>query len=281
MYQFYFWVVFLIIVILSYIFPRIILKQRGVNLPKISFICLVFIIASVGFCVELFSFDSVVNSFMQVSVDDIREHASRAVEVKLESNKADFSSEGVTWDVETKALYVSKQPEYMSVMGDGVLKDGEIGGTLTIKVYCPKISESNMEDYKTVHELYENYVKPFEYGGSCTISAMGDDYRCYMGADTEIVLVDDSDNTWELSDYSGCCLISKNGASPTIVDNPTYREPTPKNPSSSSSPKKCSNCGGTGYVKYYYGSSDLEAWLSGHDSYTLGKCTSCKGTGRG
>ena len=48
----------------------------------------------------------------------------------------------------------------------------------------------------------------------------------------------------------------------------------------SSSGSKCPNCNGTGYVRYYYGSSDLEAYLSGHDPYTTGPCTMCNGTGR-
>lgn len=52
------------------------------------------------------------------------------------------------------------------------------------------------------------------------------------------------------------------------------------NSSSGSSSGKCIVCNGTGYVKYYYGSSDLEAWLTGHDAYTVGECTSCKGTGK-
>lgn len=42
----------------------------------------------------------------------------------------------------------------------------------------------------------------------------------------------------------------------------------------------CYWCGGTGKVKYNYGSSDLEAILSGHDPYTYGTCGSCGGTGR-
>lgn len=42
---------------------------------------------------------------------------------------------------------------------------------------------------------------------------------------------------------------------------------------------ECSVCNGTGYVKYYYGSSDLEAILDGHDPYTTGTCTSCDGKG--
>lgn len=43
---------------------------------------------------------------------------------------------------------------------------------------------------------------------------------------------------------------------------------------------KCAICNGTGYVKYYYGESDLQAYLDGHDPYTVGKCTSCGGTGK-
>lgn len=50
--------------------------------------------------------------------------------------------------------------------------------------------------------------------------------------------------------------------------------------SSSSSGNVCSRCNGTGGVRYNYGSSDLEAVLSGHDPYTYGTCGSCGGTGR-
>ena len=50
--------------------------------------------------------------------------------------------------------------------------------------------------------------------------------------------------------------------------------------SSSSSGNKCYTCNGSGYVKYYYGSSALEAWLSGHDDYEFGSCPSCHGSGK-
>lgn len=50
--------------------------------------------------------------------------------------------------------------------------------------------------------------------------------------------------------------------------------------SSGSSSGKCIVCNGTGYVKFYYGNSDLEAWLSGHDPYTFVVCSSCGGTGK-
>ncbi|MCI8698055.1 MAG: hypothetical protein HFF29_02950 [Oscillospiraceae bacterium] len=41
----------------------------------------------------------------------------------------------------------------------------------------------------------------------------------------------------------------------------------------------CLLCNGTGTIRFYYGSSDLEAILSGHDPYTLGTCPMCNGRG--
>lgn len=42
---------------------------------------------------------------------------------------------------------------------------------------------------------------------------------------------------------------------------------------------KCDLCNGTGKVKYYYGSSALEAYLSGHNDYEYGPCSRCDGKG--
>ena len=50
--------------------------------------------------------------------------------------------------------------------------------------------------------------------------------------------------------------------------------------SSNKNKNKCIVCNGTGYVKYNYGDSDLQAYLDGYDHYTVGKCTSCNGSGR-
>jgi hypothetical protein len=72
--------------------------------------------------------------------------------------------------------------------------------------------------------------------------------------------------------YEGC--LYKNGSE--IYSHYVKTEPK-KRPSSSSG--KCIICNGTGYVKYYYGESDLEAYLAGQDPYTVGKCTSCNGRG--
>lgn len=42
---------------------------------------------------------------------------------------------------------------------------------------------------------------------------------------------------------------------------------------------RCGLCNGTGSVKYYYGSSDLEAYFNGQRPYTYGTCGSCGGSG--
>lgn len=63
----------------------------------------------------------------------------------------------------------------------------------------------------------------------------------------------------------------------------TYVKTVISNSSTSSSGNKekvtCTMCNGTGSVKSYYGSSDLEAVLSGHDPYTFIKCSTCDGKG--
>ena len=43
--------------------------------------------------------------------------------------------------------------------------------------------------------------------------------------------------------------------------------------------EKCYVCDGTGIVKYYYGSSAIEAWLDGHEDSWYSKCWNCDGTG--
>lgn len=52
------------------------------------------------------------------------------------------------------------------------------------------------------------------------------------------------------------------------------------NYSGSSANKKCTMCNGTGSAKYYYGESDLEALLTGHNTYEWGPCPMCGGTGK-
>ena len=58
-----------------------------------------------------------------------------------------------------------------------------------------------------------------------------------------------------------------------------FDDPIDASNSSKKSRHKCAVCNGTGHVRYYYGSSDFEAYITGHDPYTIGKCTSCGGSG--
>lgn len=64
----------------------------------------------------------------------------------------------------------------------------------------------------------------------------------------------------------------------------TLRERRPKRPvyqeePAPSGPRPCPACNGSGTTRYYYGSSDLEAILSGHDPYILDTCPMCGGSG--
>lgn len=65
--------------------------------------------------------------------------------------------------------------------------------------------------------------------------------------------------------------LKKNGAE-------IYREEKDSKESKESK-EVCPVCGGSGLIKYNYGSSDLEAVLSGHDPYTFSQCYKCLGKG--
>lgn len=50
--------------------------------------------------------------------------------------------------------------------------------------------------------------------------------------------------------------------------------------SSSGKSRTCPQCNGSGVIKYYYGASDLEAYLDGQEPYTMDTCPTCHGTGK-
>lgn len=82
--------------------------------------------------------------------------------------------------------------------------------------------------------------------------------------------------------YSGSSSTTNNSS--TISEKPSNsgdRDSSTSSTSSSRGKEKvtCSTCNGTGSVKYYYGSSALEAALDGHNDYEYGPCPSCDGKG--
>lgn len=64
----------------------------------------------------------------------------------------------------------------------------------------------------------------------------------------------------------------------TVIPEESYSASEPQNKTISQK-VKCSMCNGSGHVKYYYGSSSLEAALDGYDDYQVGPCCSCDGKG--
>ena len=59
-----------------------------------------------------------------------------------------------------------------------------------------------------------------------------------------------------------------------------YAQSFNRKPSGSGSSGKCPWCNGTGQMKYYYGSSALEAFIDGQPNSYYAKCGGCGGTGK-
>lgn len=68
-------------------------------------------------------------------------------------------------------------------------------------------------------------------------------------------------------------------AKKSSVSNSGKKSSSSSSKTESKKSRKCPNCNGSGIVKFYYGSSDLEAYLDGVDPYTWEECPMCHGTG--
>lgn len=141
------------------------------------------------------------------------------------------------------------------------------------------VYHSNMFEELSDTEKLEFFQKIYE------IDHINGYYTGIM-TDTEIIIIPDKGIT-----YTGTYSVAagwklKQELCPTNSDSDFIKYfyyTRGKSGSSSSSidlGEKCYVCNGTGVVRYNYGSSDLEAILSGHDPYTYGQCSSCGGTGR-
>ena len=77
--------------------------------------------------------------------------------------------------------------------------------------------------------------------------------------------------------FDGALMMHQKGV---VGDKTVYRAAASNKKKDKTSNKKvCSVCNGTGTQRYYYGSSTIEAWLSGHEDSELGQCYHCHGTG--
>lgn len=197
---------------------------------------------------------------------------------------AQMDANELSWQVDISDVSIEKEPGFYLWERD-LLSNGWLEGTVVISLDVPQIYEAleskvdigrgfeSEYDYtwEEIKELYFDYVNPLEEGYN-----RSEERHITSYADVKVIFVDSEANQYwiEKQGYKVKFNLYKNGEC-------VYRDESSNSSSnSSSSGSKCPNCNGTGYVKYYYGSSDLEAALSGHDSYTVGECSMCDGTGK-
>lgn len=148
-----------------------------------------------------------------------------------------------------------------------------------------RVEPSELPPPEQVHESIigiSGIVSDIKYSlGSSSINFYPRNYRSSIKINS--VTLQDKDGylfTAECRCYdsngNNSCNILMNGEGLSVPaekerDKPVYN---------SDNSEKCYWCNGTGYMKYNYGESDLEAILSGHDPYTYSQCGSCLGTGK-
>lgn len=206
--------------------------------------------------------------------EELKAEIEAYLEPQIAAYKKTFGIDDLTVDIQFKKLEINKP----LVDSDGdVYCNGSIFATVRDIMYSPSVAEKLLRGEFTDELLRQLSIVEFDYsnfkhedytiilssrlavpifkdnnGNEYTISdslVLKDDIICYITTDAQLVCdakVGDNVNA-VLNEYMGS-LPSGNG---------------------------CPHCNGSGYVKYYYGSSDLEAYLDGYDPYTVGKCTSC------
>ena len=113
-----------------------------------------------------------------------------------------------------------------------------------------------------------------------TLASKGYDASIYLNCNA--FLIDDKDCVYFVQDNSVFSWPYGNDDDMTkLVD---HIESAPGSGTSGTTGAKststCPRCGGSGKVKYWNVSNDLEAELLGPDAYDYGICTNCNGTGR-
>ena len=120
-------------------------------------------------------------------------------------------------------------------------------------------------------EMNEFYHKIMRYMSTYDLYGFDFDDDNIGGA----LIIEDGSDEFTFTDYS----MYKNGEKVASTKDNAYDENGNEIVAKKSGKKKCYWCNGTGSVKYYYGGSDLEAYLDGHDASWYGQCGSCGGTG--
>lgn len=213
------------------------------------------------------------------------EEAYQEIDARMAQKPQEFDEQHDGQETICRVNYVEeitvRQPSFTleGISRGPFVKDGWVGGTADVIIDCPaaypyleKEPEAyNLSDVEELDRIQEeiliyktgtNDLPEWEYW---TV-----DKYSFRIEFNEFYFLDSEGNQYRISYYVDDAWIFKNGD--CVYD---YHRST-----SSGSGEKCSWCNGTGYVKYNYGDSDLEAILSGNDPYTYGVCGSCGGTGK-
>lgn len=221
------------------------------------------------FVVICFGVRMLITNSAQKTEEECQQMVADSVEQYLRAFDEMYDNQGISYEIEYIEMEIG-QPTF-SWTADIFVEPGWIRGEIRLPIdtpvaypYLEKEPESyTMEDLAALSELQKDLF-------AATVKV---DARWTRNVHADVIFLDREGNEYMLE--SGKLL--KNGE-PVFED--TF-VPIPFDPSDSGkSDGKCNQCNGTGYVRYNYGSSDLEAWLSGHDAYTYGPCGSCGGTGR-
>lgn len=235
-------------------------KKRNI----LAVVILVFLIAGIAGGIVLNKMS------LKYSEEKMREEMISYLQPQIDSIKQSFGFSDVQVEFDLSSITV--EAERTSRSSKGLLK-----GYALCYFIIPEINEIlesgnvTYQDYITLQEI-ESGIKTFNFES---------EYYYNVSIWDSIMFKDSQGNVYDTFRYcqqdgGGTYRLEKN-YSETLIE---HTEPKKYKGGSSSSGGKCPSCNGTGYVRYYYGSSDLEAYLSGHDPYTTGKCTMCKGTGK-
>jgi len=237
-------------------------KSKRFFRRKIWILPLVFVVICLGVQV-------LVTNSAQKTEEECQQMVADSVEQYLRAFDETHDSQGISYEIEYVEMEI-EQPTF-SWTADIFVEPGWVEGKIKLSVdtpvaysYLEKDPESyTIEDLAALSELQRDL-----FSASVKVDA-----RWTRNVHADVIFLDHEGNEYKL----GSGKLLKNGET-------VFQEPVvpfdPSDSGNSAGNGKCNRCNGTGYVRYNYGSSDLEAWLSGHDAYTYGPCSRCGGTGK-
>ena len=180
-------------------------------------------------------------------------------------------------------LQLKLEPAEVRITKPTLFKEGRI--YMEFKDY---LVSPSLDTAEYTEELYEQYSQAWtgaRFGAFDSYSALdisiekyGEYFFIDRANDHDFCFVDDKGNEYDFYHEYVAFGIRKNGE--VVFSKSTGLEKEYNSGGSGDGSGKCEWCNGTGAVKYYYGDSDLQAALEGHDASWYGVCGSCGGDGK-